>query len=228
VTEQPAEPLVARLDDLSESLARRRAGQSAAARAEELRRAAPLRSLVARVLRVHTDERALRLAADGKRRVAGRLAKLEDDGWFAFHDLPIGGRALDVDHLVIGPGGVYSVTTASLNGRVWATADMVLHDAQPTAYLLETVTQAGRVAECLGAAVAGPVEVRPVLAVFCDDLKLKVQPAGVALVDGITVHRWLERQPVVLDRKQAFAVATAAHRPATWQHEDGQRSSPSG
>ena len=217
--EQRPEPLVARLGDLSESLTRRRAGQSDEERAEELRRAAPIRSLVTRVLRVTTDERTLRMEVDGKRRVAGRVAKLEVDGWFAFHDLPVGDRAGIVDHLVIGPGGVFTVTTAVLSGRVWATEDMVLHNAQPTAYLIDGAAQAQRVAVCLGAAVDVGVEVRPLLAVFCDDLKLKVQPAAVALVDGITIHRFFERQPVVLARHEAFTLATAAQRPATWTRD---------
>jgi hypothetical protein len=220
VIEQRPEPLVARLGDLSESLTRRRPGQTAAERAEELRKAAPIRSLVTRVLRVTTDERTWRMEADGKRRVAARLARLEVDGWFAFHDLSVGDRTGVVDHLVIGPGGVFTVTTAVLNGRVWATEEMVLHNAHPTAYLLDAGARARRVALCLGAAVGVPVDVRPVLAVFCDDLKLKVQPAGVALVDGITIHRFFERQPVVFARREAFALATAAHRPTTWQHED--------
>lgn len=218
MSEPPAEPLVARLGDLGDSLARRRAGQSAAAKAEELRRASPIRSAVARMLRVHTDERAWRMGADGERRIANRLAKLDRDGWFAFHDVPIGDRGADVDHLVIGPGGVFSVTTKSLAGRVWATEAVLMHNGGPTDYLPQAVAQARRVAVCLGAVAGLPVEVRPVLAVFCDDLKLKVQPADVALVDGITIHRWLERQPVTLDRRQAFALATAAHRRATWEH----------
>ena len=57
-------------------LAANRPGAAARAKALEVRRAAPVRSRVARVMGVHTDERAWRVGADGEEEVGRRLAKL--------------------------------------------------------------------------------------------------------------------------------------------------------
>ncbi len=50
--------------------------EMARVQAVALKQAAPVRTMVARVLGVHTDERAWRIGADGEQKVAGQLAKL--------------------------------------------------------------------------------------------------------------------------------------------------------
>jgi hypothetical protein len=59
-----------------EDLAQRRAGAMAREQALALKQAAPVRTFVARVLGVHTEERAWRIGADGEEMVAAQLAKL--------------------------------------------------------------------------------------------------------------------------------------------------------
>jgi hypothetical protein len=80
-SERPAE-LAAWAD-----LAQRRAGQAAREQATALKQAAPVRTFLARVLRVHTDERAWRIGADGEEKVAVQLAKLikRDPPWRVLH-----------------------------------------------------------------------------------------------------------------------------------------------
>lgn len=89
-------------------LAQTRAGAGVRAQARQARQAAPVRTLLARVLGVHTDERAWRLGADGEEAVAAQLRKL-DGRWRTIHSVPVGSRDSDIDHVVIGPGGVYTV-----------------------------------------------------------------------------------------------------------------------
>ena len=52
------------------------------------------------------DAVAWRRGAAGERRTAGLLAVLERQGWAVLHDLAVPGSRTNVDHLVIGPGGV--------------------------------------------------------------------------------------------------------------------------
>jgi len=63
-----------------EDLASRRAGAMAREQAIALKQAAPVRTLLARVLKVHTDERAWRIGADGEEKVAARLEKARQEG----------------------------------------------------------------------------------------------------------------------------------------------------
>jgi hypothetical protein len=59
-----------------------------------LRRAAPIRTFLARILNVHTEERAWRIGADGEEKVAAQLAKLakKDQRWRFLHAVPVGDR----------------------------------------------------------------------------------------------------------------------------------------
>ena len=88
----------------------RRAGKSARAKAAEELAAAPVRNRIARLIGAHTDERAWRRGGDGEERMGNILGRLPQ-GWHVFHDLPIGARGANVDHLVIGPAGVFTINT---------------------------------------------------------------------------------------------------------------------
>jgi Nuclease-related domain len=72
-------------------------------------------------LRFHpsADTRAWRRGAVGERRTARLLAPLERHGWAVLHDLAIPGSAANIDHLVIGPGGVLVIDTKRYRGRLW-------------------------------------------------------------------------------------------------------------
>jgi len=63
----------------------------------------------------------LRSMLDSDVELATRRSWLEkpQSPWAVWHDLPIGTRGANVDHLVVGPGGVFSVNTKKTHGRVW-------------------------------------------------------------------------------------------------------------
>lgn len=56
-----------------------------------------------------------RLGFAGERAVGEELNQLLADGWRVFHDVPFdenpGGKPFNVDHVVLGPGGIYVVET---------------------------------------------------------------------------------------------------------------------
>lgn len=84
-----------------------------------------MRTFLARVLMVHTEERAWRIGADGEEKVGAQLDKLiqRDPRWRAIHAIEVGERGSDIDHLVIGPGGVYSLNAKHHPGaKVWSAA----------------------------------------------------------------------------------------------------------
>jgi hypothetical protein len=77
--------------------------------------------------RASQDTRAWKLGAQGERRTARTVARLERDGFVAFHDLAVPGSPANVDHLVVGPTGVFvidsklyrGVVRVGLDGRLW-------------------------------------------------------------------------------------------------------------
>ena len=68
--------------------------------------------------RPSADALAWRRGAAGERRTARLLAGLERHGWAVLHDLAIPGSAANIDHLVIGPGGVVVIDTKQYRGRL--------------------------------------------------------------------------------------------------------------
>jgi hypothetical protein len=64
------------------------------------------------------DSLAWRRGAAGERRTARLLAPLERQGWAVMHDLAISGSAANIDHLVIGPGGVVVIDSKRYRGRL--------------------------------------------------------------------------------------------------------------
>jgi hypothetical protein len=94
--------------------------------------AAPAGAIVAAGLawrlrfRVTPDILAWRRGAAGERRTARLLAPLEWCGWAVLHDLAIPGTKANIDHLVIGPGGVLAIDTKQYRGRLWLDPDGLL------------------------------------------------------------------------------------------------------
>jgi hypothetical protein len=69
---------------------------------------------------------AWRRGAAGERRTARLLGPLERRGWAVLHDLAIPGTQANIDHLVIGPGGVVVIDTKQYRGRLWLDPDGLL------------------------------------------------------------------------------------------------------
>jgi hypothetical protein len=71
---------------------------------------------------------AWRRGAAGERRTARLLGPLERQGWAVLHDLAVPGSAANIDHLVIGPGGVFVIGSKQYRGRLGTpTVDRDLH-----------------------------------------------------------------------------------------------------
>jgi hypothetical protein len=207
--------------DAWEDLAQRTAGAMARAQAQELREAAPVRTLLARVLGVHTDERAWRIGADGEEKVAARLARLsrKDPRWRFLHAIPVGKRGSDIDHLVIGPGGVFTLNAKHHpHGKIWVAGDMFMVNGRRHPYIRNSRHEAARASQLLTGACGFRVHVTPVVVpVSADDLTIKTPPADVEVVNRMRLTTWLRQLPQALTDDQVDTVYEAARRSTTWQ-----------
>jgi hypothetical protein len=78
--------------------------------------------------------------AAGERRTARLLDRLVRDGYVVFHDLAIPGSPANVDHLMIGPSGVFVIDSKQWTGSVQQGADgLAWHNHYPLDRTLETV-----------------------------------------------------------------------------------------
>ena len=180
-----------------------------------LRHATPVRTLLARVLGISTDERARRRGAKGERVTGWWLGRLPE-GWFAFHDIPVGERGMSIDHVVIGPGGVFTISTKTLGGAIRVNPRSVVHNGSRTTLLPRATAEALRAARLLTAAIGRPVGVRGLLAILADEWTVKRQPDDVYVGGPGSAKHWMLQQPPVLRSSDVIVLAAAASRPETW------------
>jgi hypothetical protein len=102
-------------------------------------------------LRPSQPTRAWRDGARGERATARRLQRLERYGYTVLHDLQVPGSHANLDHLAIGPGGVFVIDSKRYRGQLCLGPDgMLWYAGYPLAQQLATVVWATmRLAEAL-------------------------------------------------------------------------------
>jgi len=180
-----------------------------------------LKTFIARAADMKTEERAWRLGADGEETVGGRLEKLTGHGWHLLHSVPVGSRGADIDHVLIGPGGVYTVNTKNHPGRhIWVGAHAIRVDGRATDYLPKSRHEAKRAEKLLFDATGLPVPVRPVLVFLTGSLiptiTIKQQPADVSVLDRMDIPGAFRRAPRRMEPAAVASLLDAARRCTTW------------
>lgn len=210
------DPSAVAWDDLALS----RAGSAARAQAIAAREAAPVRTLAARLLGVHTDERAWRIGADGEEKVAARLAKLvkKDPRWRVLHAVPVGTKGSDIDHVVIGPGGIYTLNAKHHpDAKLYVRGDRFMVNGRFQPYVRNSRFEAQRASKLLTEAIGRPVPVTGVVVPLgAESLTVKEQPADVWVVARMQIHTWLRARPQVLTDTAVEEIYEVARRSSTW------------
>jgi hypothetical protein len=173
------------------------------------------------------------LTAEGKRWyrgaqgefVVGRLLTRLDERWIVMHAVPVGRRGADIDHLVVGPAGVFTINTKNHSGqRVWVAGRNYRVAGSRCDYIRNSEFEASRASKLLTAAVGRPVAVKPLIAVLDPkQLDIKERPAEVEVMVTRRLIRWLRKRPVVLTPDELAQLAGVIGLPATWSQtpEDG-------
>jgi len=156
------------------------------------------------------DAVAWRRGAVGERRTARLLSQLERHGWAVLHDLALPGSRANLDHLVIGPGGVFVIDSKQYRGRLQLDpSGRLWHGRYPLAPALEAVSfEADQAAQVL----PDPgVVVLPVVAVHGAQVPWgKVVMDGVPVVSARRLPSMLGQLPAVLGPERVAALADQA------------------
>jgi hypothetical protein len=145
------------------------------------------------------------------------LAELSSPPWTVLHDLPIGSNGANVDHLVIGPPGVFSINTKHHpGGKVWVAERAIMLNGRKLDYLPKARAEGRRVSAALRTALGRPVTVTPMLVVMCERLVVKAQPLDVPVVRRVDLLRWLGQRPVSMRPDDVADIREVALRPLTW------------
>lgn len=164
------------------------------------------------------DARPWYAGAAGERAVAARLALLPA-GWTVLHSLPVGRDGADIDHLVIGPAGVFTISTKHCaDASVWVAGRTVLVAGAKQAYVPKAEAEARRVDRIVAGVLGDAPAVQPVVAVVgAKRVTVRRGPHTVAVLDADRLRRWLLAQPERLTRGHVAALVAALDDPRTWQ-----------
>jgi hypothetical protein len=155
------------------------------------------------------DAVAWRRGAAGERRTARLLGPLERKGWVVLHDLAVPGSRANLDHLMIGPGGVFVVDSKQYRGRLQLDpSGRLWHGRYPLASTVQAVSfGADRAAQVL----ADPHVVVPIVAVHGAQVPWgKVVVEGVPVVTARRLPSMLRTLPAVLGPERVAALAHQA------------------
>ncbi|MDQ1576607.1 MAG: hypothetical protein QOH55_1757 [Microbacteriaceae bacterium] len=156
--------------------------------------------------------------AQGEITVGEILAQLPPE-WAVFHALPVGTKGADIDHLVIGPGGIFTINTKHHGGKsVWVAGRAFMVSGHKQPHIRNAKFEAQRVTSLvwermplLGPAIPLIVVVNP------KKLTIRDQPDPVRVMDARHLRRWLLKLPRVIPASDLAELAELFDRPETWR-----------
>jgi hypothetical protein len=164
-----------------------------------------------------------RTGAEAERRTAKVLRKLRRKGWKAVHDLADGKGNLD--HVVVGPGGLFLLDTKAYGGRVTVDGNDVVHvqrvDNPDNGYPQPKTAEKARKAairlknEIERSTGQRGLWVNAVIVVWSPFEQRIVDGDRIAFVHGEELAGWLESRPAIQQQAKTEALAAALSVAAT-------------
>lgn len=187
-------------------------------------RARPARSSIARLFGVSplaAGDRALYRAALGELVVGDTLDNLGPE-WDVLHVVPVNGVEPEIDHLVIGPAGVFTIRTRNFPGQeIWVAGNALLVGAEQSTDIVDARIEGERASALLSRAAGKTIAVRPIV-VLVKPKKLVVRewPVGVEVISSKVLAGWLRSRERTQDGAEVALVSDVADRSTTWHVAD--------
>jgi hypothetical protein len=162
------------------------------------------------------EERNWRRGAEGEETVGRCLAALPE-GWRAIHDLAIGRKGANLDHLVIGPPAIFALNTKHLSGKVTVYDRAILQNGRKTDFLPAVRREAQIASRRLSAATGLLVVAHPVIVLMGPRVDIRGLPVDVRIVSWHDLTFLLvDYAPPWWSAGDRLRIERAARTPATW------------
>jgi hypothetical protein len=131
--------------------------------------------------------------------------------------VPVGTRGSDIDHVVIGPSGVFTLNTKHHpDAKIWVGPNAFLVNGHQQPYLRNSRHEAARATALLTAGCDFDVPVTSLIIAVGADLTIRTAASDVTVLGRRDLTAWLKSQPNRLDDPTIARIHNAARRPATW------------
>ena len=165
----------------------------------------------------------------GERRVAELLSHL-GSAWTVLHSVPVGRGTSDIDHVVLGPAGVFTINTKYSPGKkVWVGGYGIYVDGFPQQYVRNSVNEAARASDLLSRAVGMTVPVTGLIVFVNAGSITRKAPAGggidtptIEVLRDVELLTTFAARPI-FSAEQVARIVDQAVLPGTW-HQAPQTS----
>jgi hypothetical protein len=155
-----------------------------------------------------------RLGLEGEQAVGDALCTLPSS-WRALHSIPLGSDRRDIDHLLIGPGGVYSINTKNVRGTITISGIAAQVDDSDSDFALVSLDEARRAERYLSRAVGRKIVVLPLM-VSVRAPVVPLPPFRVWLLALPDLVPWIMRLRPALSVAECDQIYAAARQRSTW------------
>ena len=158
------------------------------------------------------------LGAKGERIVGSILDSLPPE-WTVLHALPIGARSSAIDHLVVGPGGVFTISTKHFGSKIIGVGKHGMTvSGRPVPSIRAAEFEAARVTTLVRERMPLVAPVQPVIAVVePKQLIIHDRPEQVKVVHAGDQRRWLMQLQPVLTEPELMELDAIVDGPGTWR-----------
>ncbi|MCU1515854.1 MAG: hypothetical protein JWQ75_575 [Pseudarthrobacter sp.] len=158
--------------------------------------------------------------AVGERIVADRLSQLIPHGWYLLHDVHWPGRPkANLDHVLVGPGGVVVVDTKNWSGEVRVSSGALWQGRYSRTQSVE-----GALAQCAAvASVLAPAHrrlVRPLICMAAQPDLFGITSSDVAVAGTERIVKAIAALPAVLDQQTVVGLYAHLGQILTQEQED--------
>jgi hypothetical protein len=153
----------------------------------------------------------------GERMAARIFARLGDE-WTVLHDVPVGTQGANIDHVLIGAAGVFTINTKHHpKADIIVSGPDVLVREQPQPYVEKALYEGKRASRLLSDCTGKHIPVQPILLfVGAASVTVHRSPMGVLISDSDSILGMLDSFSYSLTHATLDAVLAAAVHPETW------------
>ncbi|MCG6568706.1 nuclease-related domain-containing protein [Tessaracoccus sp. ZS01] len=156
----------------------------------------------------------------GEQVVAHELIRLRelDPRWGYLHSIPVGQNGADIDHLLIGPGGVFTINTKHhAGGKLWVAGGTFMVNGCRQPYVRNSRHESQRAARLLARALGRPIPVVGVIVpVKARALEVREQPGDVWVIPCEHLAGYFYSCRPALPQETVIAIFDEARKPQTW------------
>lgn len=157
----------------------------------------------------------------GEIAVGARLKTLSSD-WAVFHSLPIGLDGWDIDHILIGPGGIVTINAKHHRDLPIAVSrDELTVDGQPVPYLRHSEFEQEYVSTLFQDRWSSTPPIHPTVVFIAPrEIVFESVPSPVTVLDLADLVDWLAALPVALDETDRQGIVELFDNPAMWANTE--------